>query len=717
MDAEERTGAVATVVEDGVAVVTLDLPGESVNKFSRAVKDEFAAAFAALQADAGVRAIVIMSGKKDGFVAGADIEEFVALRTVEEARALSRDGQAMLDRVADSPKPVVAAIHGVCLGGGLELVLACHYRVATDHPKTVLAAPEVQLGIIPGAGGCNRLPRVVGLRGALEMILTGKNVRASKAYRMGLVDELVAPAILRDVAVKAAVRLAEHPAQRKGRGGLLGWLFDRSALGQALVLRRARAMTLKQTAGHYPAPLAALDVIRFGLASGMEQGLRYEADRFGEMAMTDVSRRLVEVFFATTALKKDPGVPAPAPAPRPVAQLGILGAGFMGSGIAAVAVAQSAVPVRLRDADLPRVGAGLKAVAGIVDERVRRRSITRREGARQLALVSGGVDYTGFRSADLVIEAVFEDLDVKRQVLREVEAITRPGCVFASNTSTIPITRIAEASTRPETVVGMHFFSPVHRMPLLEIVVGGRTAPETTVTAVAFGRRLGKTVIVVQDRPGFFVNRILAPYINEAGRLLTEGVPIDQVDAAMTRWGFPVGPITLLDEVGLDVAARAGRVMHQAFGERLHGSLDLDALVADRRLGRKNGRGFFLYRGGKKAESDPTVYAVLGVTPGGPAADDAPVAERLAFAMLNEAARALEEGVIAQPRDGDIGALFGIGFPPFRGGPFRTLDAVGARAAVDTLARLAATHGDRFAPAASLIAQAERGGRFYPTPR
>ena len=717
MDAEGGTGALATVVEDGVAVLTLDLPGESVNKFSRAVRDEFAAAFAALQNDAAVRAIVIASGKKDVFVAGADIEEFVALRTAEEARRLSRDGQAMLDRVADSPKPVVAAIHGVCLGGGLELVLACHYRVATDHPKTALGAPEVQLGIIPGAGGCNRLPRVVGLRSALEMILTGKNVRAAKALRMGLVDELVPPAILRQVAVKAARRLAETPVHRRRRGGVLGWLFDRSALGQAVVLRRARAMTRSQTAGHYPAPLAALDVIRCSLASGMEQGLPYEAERFGEMAMTDVSRRLVEVFFATTALKKDPGVPAPAPAPRPVAQLGILGAGFMGSGIAAVAAAQAGVPVRLKDADLPRVGAGLKALAGIVDERVRRRSVSRRDAGRQLALVSGGIDFAGFHAADLVIEAVFEDLEIKRQVLREVEAVSRPDCIFASNTSTIPISRIAEASARPETVVGMHFFSPVHRMPLLEIVVGARTARETTVTAVAFGRRLGKTVVVVQDRPGFFVNRILAPYINEAGRLLTEGVPIALLDRAMTQWGFPVGPITLLDEVGLDVAAKAAHVMHQAFGDRLERSLDLDALVADRRLGRKNGRGFFLYRAGKKAGEDPTVYRALGLAPAERETDPDVVAERLAFAMLNEAARALEEGVIAQPRDGDVGALFGIGFPPFRGGPFRTLDALGARAAVDSLARLAATHGDRFAPAASLVAQAEHGGRFYPSLR
>ncbi len=713
MSTPERTHALTTAVEDGIAVVTLDLPGESINKFSRSVRNEFAALLTELEGDAAVRAVVVISGKPDIFVAGADIQEFVALKTAEDATRLSREGQKLLDRIAASRKPIVAAIHGACLGGGLEMILACHYRVASDHPKTVLGAPEVQLGLLPGAGGCNRLPRAMGLRAALQMILTGRNVRAAKAFKMGLVEELVPPAILKDVAVAAAKRLSEEPVPRRRRPrGLVAWLMDRTAPGQALVLRQARAMTLKQTGGHYPAPLAALDAVRFSLANGMDQGLAYEAELFGKMAVTEVSRRLVEIFFATTALKKDPGVPTPAPEPRPIERLGILGAGFMGSGIASLAASHAGVPVRMKDAELPRVAAGLRAAAGLVGERVRRKSITRREGARQLALISGGADYAGFRKADLVIEAVFEELEVKRAVVREVEAVTGPDCVVASNTSTIPISRIAEASSRPSNVIGMHFFSPVHRMPLLEVVVGARTAPETTVTAVAFGRKLGKTVIVVQDRPGFFVNRILAPYINEAGHLLAEGVPAEAVDRAMTRWGFPVGPVTLLDEVGLDVAVKAGTVMLDAFGERLKPRLDLGALVADKRLGRKNGRGFFVYRRGKKAGVDPTAYRVLGITPGTEPPLE-PLAERLAFAMLNEAALALEEGVVREPRDGDIGAIFGIGFPPFRGGPFRALDAMGARTAVDTLERLAAAHGERFRPAASLVDQARRGGRFY----
>ena len=706
--------AVGVVREDGIAVVTLAVPDQSVNTLSQPVKDEFAAAVQALDADAAVRGIVLISGKPDNFIAGADIEEFVAAKTAADLTRMSREGQALLDKLARSRKPVVAAINGTCLGGGVELALACHYRIATQHPRTALGLPEVQLGIIPGAGGCNRLPRLVGLRAALDMILTAKNVRADKALRMGLVDEVVAPAILRQVAVAAARRLTERgvPLRRGRPAGPVAWLMDDSAPGQALVLKQARKMTLARTGGHYPAPLAAIDVIRYSLANGMEKGLAYEAETFGRMGVTDVSRRLVEIFFATTALKKDPGVPEPAPQPRPVARLGILGAGFMGAGIAAIAADQAGVSVRMKDADLPRVGKGLKAVADVIKERVKRRSITRFDGARKLALVSGGVDLAGFRAADVVIEAVFEDLTVKRTVLKEVETVAQPGAIFASNTSTIPIARIAEASGHPETVIGMHFFSPVHRMPLLEIIVTDATSKETTVTCVGFGRKLGKTVIVVKDRPGFFINRILSPYMNEAGRLLAEGARIEDIDRAMTRWGFPVGPVTLLDEVGLDVAIKAGGVMLEAFGDRLAPAIRMEEMVQAGRLGRKSHGGFYRYEKGKKGEPEESVYGLLGITPGGGPPESA-VVERLTLAMLNEAVRALEEGVIRSPRDGDIGAIFGIGYPPFRGGPFRTLDTMTPAAAVQALQRLATTLGPRYQPARMLALKAQSGTLFY----
>ena len=698
--------------QDGVAVVILDKPDAPVNTISRAVKDEFLATFAALERDSRVRAIAFFSGKADSFIAGADIDEFVQLTSSAEAERLSADGQAMLDRVARFPKPVTVGIHGTCLGGGLEFALACHYRVATSHPKTQLGLPEVQLGILPGAGGCQRLPRLIGARAALDMILAGKTERAEKAFRLGIVDELVPPAILREITIAAARRLAERGIpSRKRRGGLVGWLLDGNPLGRRLVFRMARQAVEKQTRGNYPAPLAALEAVATGLEHGLAAGFAREAQLFGALAVSDVSRKLVQIFFATTALKKDFGIPDP-PAPGTVRRLGIVGAGFMGAGIAGTAVNQATVDVRLKDADLPRVAKGLAAARALVDERLKRRRLTRYEHAWLVALLSGGDTWAGFGAADLVIEAVFEDLAVKQQVLRDCEAALSARAVFASNTSTIPIAQIARAARRPEQVIGMHFFSPVARMPLLEVIPSSQTAPGTVSTAVAFGRRMGKTVIVVRDAPGFWVNRILGPYMNEAGHLLMQGVAAEEIDRLMVEFGFPVGPITLLDEVGLDVAIHAAGVLHAAFGERMAPVPALAKLQQAGRLGRKTNRGFYRYAKGKKAGIDPSVYELIGVQPNG-GVPPAEVIQRLTYAMLNEAARALGEGVVRVPRDGDIGAIFGIGFPPFRGGPLRYLDDLGASRVVADLERLADHVGPRFAPCDALRDLARRRAKFY----
>ena len=409
-------------IEAGVAIVTLDVPGASVNTLSTAVAQEFDGLLTRLEDDPLVRALVLISGKPDSFIAGADIEEFTRLRTAEEATALSRRAQELMNRVAASRKPVIAAIHGSCLGGGLELALACHWRVATDHPKTQLGLPEVQLGLIPGAGGCNRLPRLIGARAALDIILAGKSERAGKARKLGLTDELVHPAILLDVATRAATRLADAPAVRSSKRGVAGLLLDGTAPGRALVFHMARKQVLSKTGGHYPAPLAALETVRISLSRGLEAGLAYEALRFGELAVTDVSRNLVNIFFATTALKKDDGVlPGTAGALEPVERIGVVGAGFMGAGIAGTAALNAVVEVRMRDADLPRVGKGLRTATGILDERLKRRRMFRTEHQRLAALISGSADDTGFHRADLVIEAVFEDLEVKRGVVEELE--------------------------------------------------------------------------------------------------------------------------------------------------------------------------------------------------------------------------------------------------------------------------------------------------------
>ena len=706
--------AFRVATENGIAIVTLDVPGEPVNTLSPPMIEEFGALLERLRSDGGVRAVVLISGKPENFIAGADIEEFTRLRTTAEAEALSDRGHRMMARVEDFPKPIVAAIHGACLGGGFELALACHWRVATDSPKTQIGLPEVQLGILPAVGGTQRLPRLVGARAALDMILAGKTERAQKAFKVGMVDELVSPSILLPVAIAAAERLVKNPhPSRASKNGAAGTLLDRTPVGRRLVYREARKSVLKKTGGHYPAPLAALDAVRVGLEHGIEAGLAEEKRRFGELALTEVSRNLVRIFFATTALRKDDGVPGAEhyEAP-PVRRLSVVGAGFMGAGIAGTAVLNAEVEARLKDADLARVGKGIRAATLILDERLKRRRLTRPQHQRLLALVSGAADYSGFLRADLVIEAVFEDLALKRRILAEVESEVRPDTIFATNTSTIPIADIAAAAARPGQVLGMHFFSPVEKMPLLEIIPHAGTSPETIVRAVRFGRKMGKTVIVVADHPGFWVNRILTPYLNETGLLLREGAPIELIDETMTRFGFPVGPVALLDEVGLDVGQKAGSVMHSAFGSRLEPSDVIEKMIADKRLGRKNGRGFYRYEDGKKAGVDTGVYGMLGIRPQ-EGISPTMIEQRLVYAMLNEAAMAAGEGVVRSARDGDIGAIYGIGFPPFRGGPLRMIDELGPRRVVEVLRELAQIYGPRFTPAPSLVELANAGARFH----
>jgi len=713
-DDSTGTSAFTTQIETGIAIVTFNLPGEPVNKLSSAVKTEMESLLARLREDTSVRAAVLISGKPDNFIAGADIEEFTAITNQTEAERLSFEGQETVSRLETLQKPIVAAIHGACLGGGLEVALACHYRVASDHPKTVLGLPEVQLGLIPGAGGCQRLPRLIGARAALDMILTGKTERASKAYRLGLVDEVVPASILRQVAVAAAERLArEGLPKRQLKGGVAGMFLDGTSAGRRLVYRGARKQVLKKTGGHYPAPLAALGAVEVGLEQGIAAGLAEEHRAFGELAVGDVSRKLVQIFFATTALKKDDGVRSGTAVPRQIRRLGIVGSGFMGAGIAGTAVLNVEVDTRLKDSDLTRVGKGLKAATSLLKERLDRRRITRQQYERLSALLSGSTDYRGFGRADLVIEAVFEELEVKRQVLAELEAELRPEAIIATNTSTIPIHQISARARHPGRVLGMHFFSPVERMPLLEVIPTEATTPDTIVTAVRFGRRMGKTVIVVADRPGFWVNRILSPYLNEAGYLLQEGVSIELIDRTMTAFGFPVGPVALLDEVGIDVAQKAGGVMHEAFGDRMKPAAVLPRMLGATRLGRKNGRGFYIYKSGHKAGVDRSVYQLLGVRPSGEVHEDL-VERRLVYSMLNEAALACADRVVRSPRDADIGAIFGIGFPAFRGGPLRMIDDVGTSRVVEVLYQLQEQFGERFRPAPSLLEMARSGGRYYP---
>jgi 3-hydroxyacyl-CoA dehydrogenase/enoyl-CoA hydratase/3-hydroxybutyryl-CoA epimerase len=609
---------------------------------------------------------------------------------------------------------MVCAIHGACLGGGLELAFACAHRIATDHPKTVLGLPETQLGLIPGIGGTQRLPRLVGLQVALDMILSARNVRAKKALQTGLIDELVHPAILRDIALQRAGEFAAGTRSRERKPEdhtVSSLLLDENPIGRSVVFRRARAVSEKKSHGHYPALNAAIEAIAAGYHAPASHGYAEEARLFGDMAMTPESRELVFLFFATTSLKKDR---AAGSGQRVVGRIGVVGTGFMGAGIATIA-AQQMIPVRFKDTKHEAVLKGLSTVRGTLKDALDKKRITRQQFDDQLSLVSGTITYAGFRNLDVVIEAVFEDVTVKHAVLREVERQLPAHAIFATNTSTIPIGTIAEASARPDRVIGMHFFSPVPKMPLLEVIVTATTSADTIDTTVALGRRLGKTVIVVNDSPGFYVNRILAPYVNEAGRMLDEGVEVDAVDKALVDFGFPVGPITLIDEVGLDIAGKSGAIMHDAFGDRLTPAQSLRAVLEAGRLGRKGKQGFYRYNEeGKKEDVDASVYSLFRASADRHELPAGEIQRRCVLAMVNEAARCLDERIIDSPRDGDIGAVFGIGFPPFRGGPFRYADALGIANVVEMLERLDLSHAGRYTPAPLLIDMARRNARFYP---
>jgi 3-hydroxyacyl-CoA dehydrogenase/enoyl-CoA hydratase/3-hydroxybutyryl-CoA epimerase len=708
------------VDDDGVAVALLDRRGEAVNALSIPLMLDFEKVVSRVEEDAAIVGLVIGSAKPGNFLAGADIRWLQSLREPAHAMELVREAHRVFARVENlhmrSGKPVVAAIHGACLGGGMEMALTCSARIASDGPTTQLGQPEVKLGVIPAGGGTQRLPRLVGIATALDLMMTGRSVRPRSALKMGLVDELCPSEVLRDAAkARVLADLAGDDADHRTRGGLSmrrlrDAALEGNPLGRKVLFSRAKQAALAETKGNYPAPLAVLRVVEVGAKEGIDAGYAAEIDEFSHLVVSPEAKSLIGIFFDTTSSKKDTGVDSSVD-PRHIDKVAVVGGGLMGGGIAAVNTTRAGVRTRIKELDDAGVARGLAYVRTVVDGQVERRRIPERDGARLMQLVSGSTDYVGFGDADLVIEAVFEDLALKHTVLKDIEGIVPPETIFASNTSSIPLTAIAEASSRPETVIGMHYFSPVEKMPLLEIIATEHTADWVTATCVAFGKQQGKNVIVVNDGPGFYTSRIISPYVNEVGHMLGEGVRIEAIDAAMVDWGFPVGPVTLADEVGIDVGAKVAKVMQDAFGPRLDPAEAFSRLLDDDRRGRKNGRGFYLYEDGKRGGVDESVYAAMGVG-GRTHMDRAIIQDRLALQMINEAVRCLEEGILRSARDGDLGAVYGLGFPPFRGGPFRHIDTVGAGAVVAKLDAYAADHGPRYEPAGMLRRYAAEGQRF-----
>ena len=704
--------------DEGTAIIWFDVPGESVNTLRGGFEDAFERVLAELDKDKELQAVVLASGKKD-FIAGADVNMLDELETAGEAARLSRTSQMVMDWIDSFRLPIVAAIQGVCYGGGLEVALACAGRVAANDDSTRFGQLEVKLGLIPGAGGTQRLPQLIGLEPALNLILTGKRVAAGEARAMGLVDEVVHPAIVLD----AAVERARHLAEEQGRGrrpgdrnrDLKALLLEDNPVGRRVLFRQARERTMARTHGKMPAPLKAIDVVRTGVEEGMKAGLAAESEAFGELVVSREAQALMHLFFAREALKKETGV-GEGVAPRDVEKVAVLGAGLMGSGIAYVTAGQASRPVRLKDVNHAALRSGLRNIYDNLTEQVAKGRMNEREQERAMARVRPTTDYSGFGQADVVVEAVFEDLDLKHNVLQEVEEHTGDDLIFASNTSALPIHKIAEASSHPEQVAGMHYFSPVPKVPLLEVVVSEQTATWVTATCVQLGKEQGKTVIVVNDGVGFYTSRILGPYLNEAAHLLASGRPVESIDKALEQAGFPVGPFKLLDEVGIDVAHKIAHVLSDAFGDRMRAPDALDAIIEDERKGRKNGRGFYRYeRKGKAYERkgvDPGVYEVLGVDPQKAVSNDE-IADRCILAMVNEAARCYGDGVLRSARDGDVGAVFGLGFPAFLGGPFHYVDHRGANAIVEQLEGYQEAFGVRFEPAPVLKELAANGAGFY----
>ena len=714
---------------DGVATVLINRAGEEMNTFSPETAHELGDILDRLETDDAIRAVVVGSAKATNFLAGADIRWFATLQDPAEAEAAMQAGQEGFARLEalhrDRGKPVVAAIHGACLGAGMELALACSSRVASnDEEQTHLGQPEIKLGLLPGAGGTQRLPKLIGVAAALDLILTGRSIRPRKALKLGLIDAVVPVGELLSAAHDHALQLLDPlPRRSESLTDKLKSLLNPAAIqsaalesnpvGRRVLFAQAEKAMLKETKGNYPAPPAALECVRIGLEKGMAAGLEAERQAFGRLIVTPESLALRSIFFATQELKRDTGVDSDAEA-HPVSRVAVLGGGLMGGGIAAVNTTRAKVPSVIKEVDDAGVDRGVGYVQKVLDGQVTRRRMQKADAWLAMQrLVTGTTDYADLADVDLVIEAVFEDLELKRSVLAETEAVTGAGTVFASNTSSIPIGQIAEGAGRPANVVGMHYFSPVEKMPLLEIITTPETADWVTATAVAFGKRQGKTVIVVNDGTGFYTTRILGPYSAEVFHLLEDGATVDEIDEAMVGWGFPIGPVTLSDEVGIDVGAKIGKIMEQAFGDRMKAPPAFEALVYDGRNGRKNGRGFYAYEDGKRGDVDESVYRVIDVHPRPGTVSRSSIQKRLSLLFINEAIRCLEEGVLRSARDGDIGAVMGLGFPPFRGGPFRWVDQVGPVKVVEQFRELEKEHGSRFAPAPLLVELADGGQLFH----
>lgn len=698
-----------------VAYLEMDLQGEKVNKLSTPVMLRMRELLQEV-ARGSYKALVFVSKKPKIFIAGADIDEIRVLDTKEKFSNAVAQGQGIFNIIEDLNIPTFASIHGACAGGGCELILACDYRICTDDSSTRIGLPETQLGILPGFGGCVRMPRVVGLQAALDIILAGKLVNAKKAQKIGLVDRMVHANLLDEQTVRYIQEVYRDGGKKRRKKfqpkGLMAKLLEGPLKG--VVFSQARKQVLKNTNGHYPSPLKALDIIKktYGM-SNRERAMDIEREGFVEVAVTDISKNLIHVFELTELVKKQNGVPGVQVTPREVKAIGVLGAGTMGGGVAYVA-ADKGIRVRLKDLNPEALGKAYKHANDLWQKLVKKKVIDKYQFTQKSNLVSGGTDYADFRNLDVVIEAIVEDMGIKQKVIGETAGQMRPDAIIATNTSSLSVTEMSKGHPRPQYFAGMHFFNPVHKMPLVEVIRGAQTSDETIATIYELSKKMGKMPVVVEDGPGFLVNRLLLPYMAEAAWLLQEGMDIRTVDNAYVKeFGMPMGPFALMDEVGLDVCIKVLKIFKKAFGERVEMAPCMDALEKSGRLGKKNKKGFYLYdESEKRGEVDATIYAALGLSAPTNPISTQECLERGVFAMINECSRALyDDKIVKTPHEVDLAMIMGTGFPPFRGGLLKYADKITPAYVVQQLEKYASQKNaqKRLSPADAL----KRTTKFY----
>jgi 3-hydroxyacyl-CoA dehydrogenase / enoyl-CoA hydratase / 3-hydroxybutyryl-CoA epimerase len=711
---------------EGVRVLWLDVAGRTLNVFTRQVLVELEQGIERVKADDEARLLVLRSEKPSGFMAGADLHEFSSVDRSEDAEAISAFGQNVFNKLAALNIPTIAIIHGPCLGGGLEVALACDYRLVLDHPKTQLGLPEVEIGLVPGWGGCQRLPRVVGLERALQMILAGRRLNGQDALRWGLADatgsseqELAARLALLMV---NALREGKRP---RGRLPLCTWrqrVLESTPVGRRIVYRVAERLLRRRVPDDMPAPYEALRAVQAGISQGLDAGLAAERKAAGRLATTRASRNLIRLFFQREAARKPYESPERG-AVRPIRRVAIVGAGTMGAGIAQLAAIRGCT-VTVREINDNALTASMQRIAELFHKAVANRVLAREAALQKLEAIRGTTAWDGFAEAELIVEAVVEDLQIKQALFRDLEEHTSAGAILASNTSSFLVTDIARGLKYPERVGGLHFFNPVHKMPLVEVIEAQRTTEPTLAGLSAWAVALGKTPIAVKDSPGFLVNRVLMPYLAEAVLLAAEGMAIDLIDQSMRRFGMPMGPFELLDQVGLDVATHIARSMGPIFAKRWTGNSALEGLPETfeqfqrkQWLGQKSGLGFYRYHHGKKkvnCEATSLLPAIerqdaaLGIRTLPRAAQIAQARERLVLLMVNEAAACVGEGLVADDETLDLAMVLGTGWAPHRGGPLRHATDRGVAEVVGALEALEGILGPRFAPCARLRAGAGR---------